>query len=82
MSSSNSIIKGVYWTTILNVVNAVYGFISVPLLINHFGKSEYGIIGLAMSVNVYMQLMDLGFNSTNVRFFSSWLTSGLTDKVS
>ena len=78
MSSSNSIIKGVYWTTILNVVNAVYGFISVPLLINHFGKSEYGIIGLAMSVNVYMQLMDLGFNSTNVRFFSSWLTSGLT----
>ena len=81
MSSSNSIIKGVYWTTILNVVNAVYGFISVPLLINHFGKSEYGIIGLAMSVNVYMQLMDLGFNSTNVRFFSSWLTSGLTDKV-
>lgn len=81
MSSSRSIIKGVYWTTILNVVNAVYGFISVPLLISHFGKSEYGIIGLAMSVNVYMQLMDLGFNSTNVRFFSSWLTGGQTDKV-
>jgi O-antigen/teichoic acid export membrane protein len=81
MSSSRSIIKGVYWTTILNVVNAVYGFISVPLLIGHFGKSEYGIIGLAMSVNVYMQLMDLGFNSTNVRFFSSWLTNGQIDKV-
>ncbi len=81
MSSERSIIKGVYWTTILNVVNAVYGFISVPLLIGHFGKSEYGIIGLAMSVNVYMQLMDLGFNSTNVRFFSSWLTGSQTDKV-
>lgn len=81
MSSLKSIIKGVYWTTILNVVNAVYGFISVPLLISHFGKSEYGIIGLAMSVNVYMQLMDLGFNSTNVRFFSSWLANGQTDKV-
>ena len=73
MGSSGKIVSGVVWSTIVNVVNAVYGFIAVPILINHFGKAEYGLIGLAMSVNVYMSLMDMGFNSTHVRFFSAWL---------
>lgn len=81
MGSSNKIAKGVFWTTLLNVVNGVYGFISVPVLIAYFGKSDYGLIGLAMSVNVYLRLMDLGFNSTNVRFFSNWLAKKELDKV-
>lgn len=73
MGSSKSIAKGVAWTTIVNMVNGVYGFVSVPILIAYFGKSDYGLIGLAMSVNVYLRLIDLGFSSTNVRFFSNWL---------
>ena len=54
----------------MNVLSAVYGFISVPILLDYFGKGEYGLIGLATSVNLYVQLMDLGMSSTNVRFFS------------
>ncbi len=73
MGSSSKIFSGVVWSTVVNVVNAVYGFIAVPILISHFGKAEYGLIGLAMSVNVYLNLMDMGLNSTNVRFFSAWL---------
>ena len=68
MGSASKITSGVLWSLIVNLVNSVYGFISVPILIHYFGKTEYGIIGLAMSVNVYMQLMDMGFNSTNIRF--------------
>jgi len=75
MSSSQKVVSGVIWTTVLNVVSAVYGFIAVPILINYFGKAQYGLIGLAMSINVYMQLMDMGFNSTNVRFFSNWIST-------
>ena len=74
MGSTRKIFGGVLWSITVNIVNAIYGFIAVPILIAHFGKSEYGLIGLAMSINVYMQLMDMGFNSTNVRFFSVWLT--------
>lgn len=81
MSSSKKIVSATIWTTALNIVNAVYGFISVPILINNFGKAEYGLIGLAVSVNVYLQLMDMGFTNTNIRFFSSWLTKGEQDKV-
>lgn len=81
MGSSKKIISGVIWSTIVNIVNAVYGFIAVPILINHFGKAEYGLIGLAMSVNVYMNLMDMGFNSTNVRFFSTWLAQNKHERL-
>ena len=81
MSSSGRVVSGVIWTTILNVVNAVYGFIAVPILINFFGKAQYGLIGLAMSINVYMQLMDMGFNSTNVRFFSNWISTNNYDNI-
>lgn len=73
MGSRKKIVAGFAWTTLVNIVNGVYGFISVPILIAYFGKSDYGLIGLAMSVNVYLRLMDLGFNSTNIRYFSAWL---------
>lgn len=81
MGSTQKIVSGVVWSTIVNIVNAVYGFIAVPVLINHFGKAEYGLIGLAMSVNVYMNLMDMGFNSTNVRFYSAWLAEKKYDRL-
>lgn len=81
MGSSKKIVNGVFWTYVLNIVNALYGFISVPILINNFGKAEYGLIGLAMSVNVYLRLMDMGFSSTNVRFLSTWLSEKNHEKV-
>ena len=81
MGSGKKVVNGVIWTMAVNVVNAVYGFISVPILINYFGKSEYGLIGLAMSINVYLRLLDMGFNSTNVRFFSAWLAEKKFEKV-
>lgn len=81
MGSSKKIAKGVFWTTLLNLINGIYGFISVPLLIVYFGKADYGLIGLAISINIYLRLMDLGFNSTNVRFFSNWLAQKELENV-
>ncbi|MFP5040198.1 lipopolysaccharide biosynthesis protein [Parasediminibacterium sp. JCM 36343] len=70
MSSSKVIAGGIFWTTLSALFNAFYGFISVPILLVHFGKQQYGLIGLALSINVYLRLMDMGFSSGNVRFFS------------
>lgn len=81
MGSSQKIVSGIVWSTLFNIINAVYNFVAVPILIGYFGKSQYGLIGLAMSINVYMRLMDMGFNSTNVRFFSTWLAEHNHDKV-
>lgn len=81
MSSSQKAIKGMSWNIVVNIVTAVYGFIITPLLIKYFGRSEYGLISLATSVNAYMHLMDMGLSSTNVRFFSNWLEKGDELKV-
>lgn len=81
MSSASNAFSGMTWSVVVNLVNAIYGFIAAPLLIRYFGRSEYGLIALAMSVNAYMGLMDMGLSSTNVRFFSNWLAKGDNDKV-
>ena len=81
MGSSEKIAKGLYWTTLVNIVNGAYGFISVPILLAYFGKADYGLIGLAMSINVYLRLMDMGLNSTNIRFFSNWIAKKEYERV-
>lgn len=81
MGSSKKIVSGVFWSAIVNIVTAVYGFIAAPLLIGYFGKADYGLIALANSVNGYMHLMDMGLTSTNIRFFSKWLAKGDNNKV-
>lgn len=81
MESTKKIYSGFAWSIIYNVINALYGFVSVPILINFYGKGNYGLIGLALSVNVYVRLMDMGLNSTNIRFFSSWMAGGNTNRI-
>ncbi|MDN3583737.1 lipopolysaccharide biosynthesis protein [Mucilaginibacter flavus] len=73
MSSSKKIFSGIVWSSLGNIISALYGFFSVPILLFHFGKQQYGLIGLALSVNVYLKLMDMGFSSGNVKFFSQFL---------
>ncbi len=81
MSSSRNIASGVVWSVIVNIVNALYGFIAAPMLIRYFGRSEYGIIALAQSANAYMFLFDMGLSSTNVRFFAKWMAEGNKSKI-
>lgn len=76
MSKLKVIFSGLSWTLINNIVNMLFGFISVPLLIGYFGKDYYGLIGIAGSVNVYIHLLDMGMTDTNVRFFSEYIAKG------
>ncbi len=81
MSRTKVIVSGISWTVIQNVVSILYGIISVPFLIGYFGKEEYGLIGLALSVNVYIHLLDMGMTNSNVRFFSEYIAKGEKDKA-
>lgn len=75
MEKGKIVFNGVLWTVILNVVNVLYGIVSVPFLISYFGKEEYGLIGLALSVNVYTQLLDMGMTNSNVKFFAEYIAA-------
>lgn len=58
------------------MLNAIFGFVSVPLLLGLFGKAEYGLLSIATACNGYMHLMDLGMNTGAVKFFSQWEAEG------
>lgn len=70
-----------FWSTLSKVLNAVFGFISVPLLLGYFGKADYGIISIASACNGCMHLMDLGMNTGAVKFFSQWNSEGKRDLI-
>lgn len=73
MGKFKVIVSGVSWTIINNIFSIVYGIISVPFLIHYFGKEQYGLIGIALSANIYLQLLDMGMTNANVRYFSEYL---------
>lgn len=81
MGSIDKIADGVVWTIINKFVGAAYSFVAVPILIGLYGKADYGLIGLALSINIYMTLLDLGFSNTNLRYFSNYLAKGDIENV-
>lgn len=76
MGRAKTIASGISWTIIQNVASVLYGIVSVPFLLNYFGKEQYGLIGLALSVNVYIHLLDMGMTNSNIRFFSEYIAKG------
>ena len=80
-SRNNYYLSSFFWSTVSKLLNAVLGFITVPLLLGYFGKAEYGIIVIATSWNAYMHLLDLGMNTGAVKFFSQWAANGERAKI-
>jgi len=80
-SSKIAVFSAIVWSGIGRITAGFLRFVSTPLLLNHYGKEQYGLIGLAISINVYMQIMELGFNTGNLRYLSQWLAEKKHDKV-
>jgi len=74
MHKTKTAFAGVMWSTITKLISAVLKFVSVPLLLNFYGKEQYGLTVLALSLNVYLQLLDFGFNIGNIKFVSGWIS--------
>lgn len=70
-----------FWSTLKQVLNAIVGFVSVPLLLKYYGKADYGLIAIATACNGYMHLLDLGMNVGAVKYFSQWKAEGNIEKI-
>lgn len=81
VSDNKYFLSSFFWSTLSKVLNAVFGFVSVPLLLGYFGKADYGLLSIATACNGYMHLMDLGMNTGAIKFFSQWEAEGKRDKV-
>ena len=81
MLKSNYYFSSFFWSTLQKILNAILGFISVPLLLGYYGKAEYGILAIATACNGYMHLLDLGMNTGAIKFFSQWKAEGRQDII-
>ena len=75
----NYYISSFFWSTCAKILNALFGFISIPLLLGVYGKSDYGILSIATACNGYMHLLDMGMNVGAVKYFSQWKVEGKKD---
>ena len=75
----NYYISSFFWSTCAKILNALFGFISIPLLLGVYGKSDYGILSIATACNGYMHLLDMGMNVGAVKYFSQWKVEGRKD---
>nr|WP_315143076.1 hypothetical protein [uncultured Flavobacterium sp.] len=66
---------------IAKLIDAFAKFFTIPLLIAFYGKSDYGLVALAFSLNAYLRLMDMGMNTGAIRYFSIWFANGEKEKV-
>lgn len=69
------------WTFIAKLLDAGFKFVTIPLLLAYYGEDNYGILTLALAVNAYMELLNMGVNIGSVKFYSQWLVSGNMSKV-
>ena len=81
MPDNKYYVSSFFWSTVTKILNALIGFISVPLLLGIYNKADYGIISLAMSFNAYLHLLDLGMNTGAVKFYSQWREEGKLDLI-
>ena len=52
------------------VVNVLFTMVSVPLALHYLGKEEFGLWALALQVNGYLALLDLGMSGAMSRFIA------------
>ena len=51
LGKNNYYISSLFWSTLAKILNAVLGFITVPLLLGYYGKAEYGLLSIATACN-------------------------------
>ena len=70
-----------FWSFLSKVLNAIFGFISVPLLLGYFGKADFGLLSIATACNGYMHIMDMGVNTGAIKYFAQWDAEGKRDLI-
>lgn len=69
----------------LSYVNMIVGFvvslISTPIILRLLGQSEYGLYNLVASVVAYLGVLNFGFGSAYVRYFSRYKAKEDQEKI-
>ena len=83
--SDNLVIKKIFsatfWGMLSTLVAGGVQLMIVPLLIGSYGKANYGLIMLALSIFTYLRLLDFGMLSGSIRYGAMWLSTYKTERI-
>jgi O-antigen/teichoic acid export membrane protein len=74
-------IEASIWGFISTITTGVTQFITVPILLNQFGKDEYGLLILTLSVFSYFKMIDFGLPTSTIKACSNWLPQKKYSKI-
>lgn len=68
----NQLKIGVVLSYISKVIQIVVGLLYTPVMIRLLGQSEFGLYNIAISVIAYLAILNFGFSSAYMRFYSRY----------
>lgn len=71
-SKINQLKLGVILSYISRIVQIVVGLVYTPIMIRLLGQSEYGLYNIAASTIAYLGVLNFGFGSAYMRFYSRY----------
>lgn len=74
-------VKNTTYSIFAKITNALLQIVSLPILIKIYGKEAYGLIVLAMSLNTFIAILQLGLPSGLPKFVSEWLARGEEEQL-
>ena len=77
----NQLKAGVILSYITQAVSALSGLIYTPIMLKLIGQSEYGLYQLVASVVSYLGLLNFGFGSSYMRFYSRYKAKEDSDNI-
>ncbi len=80
-SAVKNMVSGSIWGVSGKLIDAMVKFAVIPLMIAHYGRKEFALVSLVISLNAYMRMMDLGMNVGGVRYFAIWLAQGKKEEL-
>jgi O-antigen/teichoic acid export membrane protein len=74
--STRRIFKNSFFSIFAKVTNATIQLLSLPILLKVYGKGDYGLIIIAMSLNTFLAIVQLGLPTGLPKFVAEWLAEG------
>lgn len=68
----NQLKIGVILSYISRIITTIVGLLYTPVMIRLLGQSEYGLYNIAVSIIAYLGVLNFGFGSAYMRFYSRY----------
>lgn len=81
MKTVNQLKMGVILSYISKLIMILVGIIYTPIMIRILGQSEYGIYNIAVSIISYLGVLNFGFGSAYMRFYSQYKVLGDKERI-